>query len=138
MPAQTLVEIRLVSNIKAMRTKPFVARLRKDGSLEFLRATIPWFDRGVFIGGKYLLAEGDLVISRCDFSTHKHETIVYYLDKVENGKLKTLAKITVADGTPHFEPRELENVYVDVIVSGKAKNRNKYVQTLIEYAKKFM
>ena len=136
--AQTtyLVEIWLVENPKAMRKRPFVARVKDNGELEFLRAAVPRFEKGTLVGGKYVVREGDMLIVRSDSSTHRHEYTVYELCTVKGGKLETIARILIKDGTPEFEPPELEKVYAEVVISGSGNIKNKFVQALIEYAKR--
>ena len=131
-----LVEIWLVGNPKTVRKRPFVARLDENGGLEFLRAVVPYFEKNTFIGGKYLVREGDILVIRSDDSTHKHEYTTYELCVVRKGELKTIARINIKDGTPTFEPPELEKVYAEVVSSGNTRNR--YVAALIEYAVRYV
>jgi len=110
-PQQILVEIDLVRNPKAIGARPFVARLRQDGSLEFLRAAVPVFVKGVLVGGKYRLNIGELIITREDRSSHKNERINYVLYRVAEDGLKTIAWVSIHNGTPEFSSEELEQVY---------------------------
>jgi len=129
-PRQILVDLYLVANPRASSVRPFVARVKPDGQLEFLRAAIPWFSKGSFVGGKYRLSVNDLIITRGDYSSHKNIRIHYVLYRVTGDGLEEIASIMFYNETPEFSSEELEEIYAMT-----EDDTSRAIAALVQYAR---
>jgi len=129
-PRQILVGLVLVANPKAARVRPFVARIKQDGQLEFLKAAVPWFSSNSFVGGKYRLNVGDLVITRRDTSSHKNICMRYTLYRVTEGGLDEIAWIMFYNRTAEFSSKELEEIYAVT-----EDDTSRAIAALVQYAR---
>jgi len=131
---EVVVDISLVSNARAAGgAKGFVARVKQNGELEFLRASVPRFHLGMLTGGKFLVYKGDVLVVKSIESSHKHARSSYTLYVVED-ELKYVAEIAFEDGSPTFNPEELEDIYISVKARG-GDVKSFAIAALIEYAK---
>jgi len=128
-----LIHIDLVRNVIATSDKGFVARV-KDNNIEFLKATIPIFDRGTIVAGKYLLNENDVIIIKQDNSSHRNQRVRYSLNEVKNGVLNEIAYISIANKNLSFSDEKLESIYIDLKVNKKYE-KSLIIEALIRYYK---
>ena len=126
------VYLPLIRNPKAYGSKGFFVEIKPNGELNFQRAVVPKFHKGLLIGGEFEIEEGKVYIHREDRSSHKHSRQVYAL-YVAKEELEKVAEIIIEDRNLGFYPEELKEVYVEVKKTGK---NNVVVNTLIEYAKR--
>jgi len=129
-----LVDFDLVRNSKAMRSKGFVARIKENGEIEFLRAAIPQFSKGgALVSGEYKVRAGDVLIVKYDDSSHKNAIINYTLVKVEeNGSVNDVAQISFVNGYVEFSDDDLRVIYANV---SKNEGKSKPITALVNYAK---
>lgn len=126
------IALTLVSNRKAMRYRPFIMKIEGDKA-EFIKAVIPHYRKGIFVGGEYEFEAGKYYIIRSDGSSHRivrcYTTLYYF-----NGKeLRKIASIDKVDGTLEFSDTTIKDIYVEL----KSQNtKNLIIQSLIEYAKR--
>lgn len=123
--SEYLVTLNLVANSKAVRYKPIVFKVTDNG-LEPMKATIPLFRDGVLVAGKYLVKDGDVLLYRADFSSHRNSRQKYELVKIVNGELKTLAWIEYTNNSPSFSDDKLEMIFAKTL---------KPIEALVEYYK---
>lgn len=125
-------EFKLIRNPKVYRNKPFVARIDLEkGDLEFLRATIPVYEKGVLVGGEYELEPGNYYIVRIDESSHRKSRSLYELYYVGRNGIEKIAWIMFEGKTPLFSDDEIKEIYAMAKGNGR-----RVINTLIEYARK--
>jgi hypothetical protein len=112
-----LVRVRLCRNPKAIKVKPFVARLvcnaEPDSCLEFLRPiTQVRAKNGIPIKAEYDLSDQIPYVVRTDESSHQNPRYTYRLVILDGQELKTIASIEfVRDYPTNISPPELKNFY---------------------------
>ena len=123
-------EIRLVRNHKAMRTKPWVARVDLEKSeLEFLKAT-------EYVGTYirvYEFENNNFYIICSDNSSHKNKHVTYTLYFAKDNELKEIASIEFTN-FPRFYAID-DEVKQILKRAYNSANSNKTVTALIEVAK---
>jgi len=127
------IRLSLARNEKTAKYRGFVARV-KGGDVEFVRAAVPQFSRGIFTGGTYLLQDGWYIV-REDASSWKHRRwylTLYHCD-VGAGAFKEVASVYYCDGSLEFSDETLESIYVSLGPVGEGRSRA--VAALIEYAR---
>jgi len=131
-------EILLVSNYKAMRIKPFVAKVNLNtNKLEFLRAKEAEFTpNGVVKKGIYEFENGNFYIILRDFSSHRNKDVYYTLYLAVNNKLQEIARLSYYTGSkiPKFSAIDDETKKVLVDSFHNATN-NKTINALIKVAR---
>ncbi|MGC9079760.1 MAG: hypothetical protein ACP5G1_03430 [Nanopusillaceae archaeon] len=125
----------LIGNPRATRGSGWVALVIGD-EIQFLRASIPQFDKNTLIGGTYLLPKGAYVIVKSDGSSHKNSRQYYTLYQVTGGeeKVREVASISIINNNLIFKPTELENIYINAPENAKSK----VIYTLIQYSKQYV
>ncbi|MGC9115797.1 MAG: hypothetical protein ACP5HH_07360 [Fervidicoccaceae archaeon] len=126
----------LIGNPRATRGNGWVALIQGD-NIQFLRASIPQFDKNTLIGGTYLLPVHSFVIVKSDTSSHKnsrqHYTLYFIVGEKEE-KIRQIANISIINNNISFSPAELENIYLTAPPEAKSK----VIYTLVQYAKTYI
>lgn len=123
----------LVTNPKACRSKPFVAKIKnlETGELEFLKPVIPEYSKkGTLIAGEYELEPFKYYIVRKDSSSWKNSCQTYELYYVSNGNVSKLAAIYFVNKNVEFSDEEIREIYTNT------KNGRRAIDALIEYARR--